>query len=80
MEAWVDMKSLAMWVWGRLVQHDGESESKQGTHRAVGRAGAHQTTRVGTIILGKQGERGEHPYGVGMKGPKTSKKGLLSHK
>lgn len=68
MEAWVDMKRLAIWGWGQLAQHDGESESKQGTHRAVGRAGACQTTRVDTVTLGKQGEEGEHPHEVGVKG------------
>lgn len=40
-EAWVGMKSLARWVWGRLAQHDGESESEHGTHKAVERAGVH---------------------------------------
>lgn len=67
-EAWVGIKRLAMWGWVRLAQHDGASESKQGTHRAAGTAVAFQTTRVGAVIPGKQGERGEHPHGVGVNG------------
>lgn len=72
-------RRLIVWVGGCLPTR------MRGHPKGSRRAGACQTTGVGTVIPGKQGERGEHPHEVEGDGgarrmqAQDQKGSLLSH-